>query len=463
MVNKDYLQIFEGNPTMQDLLDHPKWNELITSEVFVYQLLNRTNFDDFASLPKEILNKPAIILSSLEKFYTNKENIPSPLAKDISFCMYCCNLDPKYINLFHDLVESNEELALWYMNEFKPIAIAGFLPEKYLKDISFATVLLKNNINNYSYLSPELRNNLDIYQSVSFSKRVKIYRYTEKVISSNWKVSKDIIINDPECYQYADDILKNDPQFYLDVLQKLKTANSAKLLLKSSNDLIKDNEHCVWQTVLVEPTSLTFASERLINSVSFAQQVISSMEASQISKSFEFWGEHVLNSGLILDELLPKIIEANCLSLVGSELKSNQGFILKALLLDSKQALKACSVSLLSRSDFIINAYHVIDEDNFHRDRYDEYSEQSKVFDHIPSKATEDADYIMNLYKEFKDIFISIIYPKISHNNNSLINYLNSCNHTDDGLVNVLEKMLLKDSLNTNLTNNNSSKKKIKI
>jgi hypothetical protein len=465
MVNNNYLNIFENNPTVEDLVNHPKWSEFLSSEVFVYQLLNRTNFNDFQSLPKEILVKPAIILSSLEKFHINKQSIPGNLSKDISFCMYCCNLEPKYMELFHDLVEMNEDLATWYANEFKSIAIAQFLPKKYLSNQEFGLLLIKNNINNYSYLDYSLRNNLAIYQSLSFQKRIKIYRYTGENISNNWSISKDVIISDPESYQYANETLQTNPKFYLDILKKIKNTTLVKSLLKNAHSVVQDNEHCVWQTCLKEPTSLCFSSKRLLNSVSFAQQVILSMNSTQISSSFEYWEEHVLNSGLILDELLPRIIEANCLSMVGSSLKSNQGFMLKALLIDSKQALDACSPVLLSRPEFIINAYNTLDDKNLHKDRYDEHSEQSQVFNYIPEKCMGDEQYLITLYKEFKDIFISIIYPKIKTKDNALIHFLNLSNQTHDGLHDALEKMLLKDNLDHSLVNNNltSSKKKNKL
>lgn len=465
MVNNDYSTIFEGNPSVEDLVKNPKWSELLSSEIFVYQLLNRTNFNDFNSLPKEILSKPSIILSSLEKFHLNKHSIPGNLSKDISFCMYCCNLDPKYMELFHVLVESTDELAIWYANEFKSVAIAQFLPVKYLSDEKFGLFLIKNNINNYAFLDYSLRNDIGIYQSLSFSKRTKVYRHTGENISNNWSISKDIIVNDPDSYQYANETLQSDPKFYLEILKKLKTTTLAKALLKSAHSLIQDNEHCVWQTCLIEPSSLCFASKRLLNSVSFAQQVILSMNAEQISASFEYWEEHVLNSGLILDELLPKIIDAECLSMVGASLKSNQGFILKAMLVDSKQALENCSPILLSNPEFIINAYNTIDEKNLGKDRYDESSEQSQVFNYIPEKCTGDEQFLIVLYKEFKDIFISIIYPKIKSNDNPLVHFLNLSNQTHDGLHDALEKMLLKESLEHDLTNNNIiiSKKKTKL
>lgn len=465
MVNNDYLNIFEANPSVEDLIKNPKWNDLLSSEVFVYQLLNRTSFNDFDSLPKEILNKPAIILSCLEKFHLNKQSIPGNLSKDISFCMYCCNLDPKYIELFHSLVESNEELAVWYANEFKSIAIAQFLPSKYLSDSKFGLFLIKNNINNYAFLDYSLRDDIGIYQSLSFSKRTKIYRHTGEHISNDWGISKDVIVNDPDSYPYANENLQTNPKFYLEVLKKLKTSTLAKQLLKSSHSHIQDNEHCVWQTCLIEPTSLCFASKRLLNSVSFAQQVILSMNSEQIASSFEYWEEHVLNSGLILDELLPKIVEANSLSMVGSSLKSNQGFILKAMLVDSKQALEACSPILLSNPEFIINAYNTINEKNLGKDRYDEHSEQSQVFNYIPEKCTGEEAFLIALYKEFKDIFISIVYPKIKGNDNSLIHFLNLSNQTHDGLHDALEKMLLKENLEHDLSNSNTTtvKKKTKI
>ena len=465
MVNNDYLNIFESNPSLEDLVKNPNWNELLSSEVFVYQLLNRTSFNDFNSLPKEMLSKPAIILSSLEKFHLNKQSIPGNLSKDISFCMYCCNLDPKYMELFHELVENNRELAIWYGNEFKSIAIAQFLPKKYLSNQEFGFFLIKNNINNYAYLDYSLRDDLSVYQSLSFSKRIKIYRYTGDSISNNWNISKDVIVNDPDSYQYANENLQSNPKFYLEVLKKLKTATLAKVLLKSAHSIIQDNEHCVWQTCLIEPSSLCFASKRLLNSVSFAQQVILSMNSEQIASSFEYWEEHVLNSSVILDELLPKIIGANCLSMVGASLKSNQGFILKAMLEDSKQALEACSPILLSNPEFIINAYNTIDEKNLRKDRYDMHSEQSQVFDYIPEKCTGDEQFLTTLYKEFKDIFISILYPKIKGNDNPLVHFLNLSNQTHGGLHDALEKMLFKESLEHDLTKNNINavKKKNKL
>jgi hypothetical protein len=463
MVNKNYLNLFEGNPSLTELQMHPDWKDLISSEVFVYQLLNRTSFSDFDSLPKEILAKPAIVLSALEKFFLKQIDIPGELSHDISFCMYCCNLEPKYAKLFSSLMEKNENLALWYINEFKAIPIAEFLPHSYCSDETYAQLLIKNNLNNYAYLSEDIRNNTQIFQAFSLSRKAKVYKYAGEKINSNWQLSSQVIVIDPSCYQYADASLQKDPNFYLDILSKIKDKSLIGSLLLSADNSIQDNEHCVWQTILLSPKSLSLASERLLNSTSFAQQVISDMNISQVEESFEHWGLHVKNSGVILEDLLPKILQANSLVHIGPLLKENFGFMLKSILIDSKQTLENCAPSLLCKSEFIIKAYHTIDDKNLHKDRYDESSEQSTVFDYIPEKITDDAEFITDLYKEFKDVFVSIIFPKINQADTTLIHYLNACNQTQDGLLQALEKMLLKDKLQQQLTNEHLSKKKPKI
>lgn len=466
MLNTDYKKLFESNPSIEDLIKNPQWSEWINSEIFVYQLLNKTNFDDFESLSKELLTKPAIILSALEKFYLAEKSISGNLSQETSFCMYCCNLDPKYAKLFNDLLVSNEELTSWYINEFKNLPIAQYLPEKYCSDESVAKVLLSNSLSNYQYLSTPIRNDLSIFKSLKVENRVKVYQFAGDKIHLNWKLSADIISNEPKCYEYASEKLRKDPDFYLDVLNKVTPASHIALLLNSADATIQDNEHCVWQTLLLEPTSLAFASQRLLNSTSFAHQVISSMDEVQTSQSLEYWGLHVKNSRVIFEELLPKIINANCLAILGPELKENSEFMLKAVELDSKQALTCCAPSLLSDAKFIISAYHIVDEKNLHKDRYDENSEQSEVFNFIEPKATEQTEFIATLYKELKDIFISIIYPKIKWEDNPLIQSLNICEEKENGLTEALEKILLKEELQNKLNQNNdehASRKKPKI
>lgn len=463
MVNKTYQHFFEKNLSIEDFINSPEWREAITSEVFVYQLLNKTGFNDFDSLPQEILSKPAIILSSLEKFYLTKKDIPGNLSQDISFCMYCCNLDPKYALLFSKLIESNESLASWYIQEFKNVVISNFLPEKYFSEKPYGIALIKNNIGNYPHLSKELKNDISIYNSLNINQKLKAYKHAGENISSNWNFSVEITSIEPSYYQYISTKLQKNPNFYIEALGKLSNKSSVSELLMHSHVTIKDNEHCVWQSLLLEPKSLSQASRRLLNSTSFAQQVISSMSVEQVSESFQYWELHVTNSGVTLEDLLNKIIQANCLSLIGPELKENQGFMLKAILIDSKQTLESCAPNLLSDAHFIINAYHAIDEKNLHKDRYDEHGEQSEVFNYIPEKSTENIEFITQLYIEFKDIFISIVYPKIKEYDNPLIHYLNLCNQKKDGIMDALEKMLLQNELQKELANDHKPKKKPKI
>lgn len=463
MVNKDYQKLFDANSPLEDFLNHPQWKSWINSDIFVYQLINKTTFDKFDSLPQEIVSKPGIILSALEKFFLNNKLINGSLSEDKSFFMYCCNLDPKYATLFPELLKKEEELVIWYCKEFSKLVIAPYLPSPYLNDKYFATILLKDNIGNYGHLSESLRNNISIYKSLSPKNQIEAFPFVGEQLSSDFSIASFIVIKEPSNYKYVHESLQKKSTFYLNILSKLSLEIDIEELLKTAPEIIRDNEHCVWQTVLQAPKSLMFASERLLNSVSFAEQVISSMNSEQISKSIEYWSLHVKNNAIVFEELLPKIVKAGALNLLGPNLKENMGFMLKAALLDSEQTLECCASKLLGNSLFIINCYHQIDEKNKHKGRYDEFSEQSKIFNYITQDSTNDPIFISSLYKELHDIFITIAYPKIKKNNTPLIQYLNVQEKKNNGLVEALEKLLLHDNLDKQLDNQNQPKKKPKI
>ncbi len=460
---QSYQSFFDASVNIEDITQHPNWKNWIQSDVFVFLLITQTPFDNLDLIPTDILYKPGITLACLEKSYSSNKQINGTLATDNSFCMYCCNLNPKYASLFNAAFLSNPSLIEWYKNEFGNQLTLQYLPQQYRGDLPFVLEYMQKNIENYQFADANIRNDVELFKKQSFENKIKLFPFAGELIKKDWALSCSLISRNPILYSYVDEQLQKDPLFYLDALENIKIDNLAKFLLKNAQENIKDNENCVWKTINKNSNSLCFASERLLNSTSFASQVMSLFTEEQIKTNIEYWSMHVKNSPLVFEELLPKIISANAINDLGEEIKSNYEFMLQAITYDIDQTLENCDINLLENSKFIIDAYKIIYEKNNHHHKYDDDSEQSRVFNYVILTKDNEYQMISSLYEEFTDIFSTIIFPKINHQKTPLISQLKSIDINSPNFSKFLNNISLNEKLTKELGMHDIKTKKIKV
>lgn len=460
MSSISYHHLIKHN-TIEKLYSDPLWNQWIEDEIFIYELINNTSFHDFEKLPLKFQENKTIILAGIEKYFLFGKKLPSSVTKDTLFCMYCCSLDPKYASLFKELLQENRNLVIWYCETFSNsnVTIASYLPDIYKNDLNIAQLCISKNVYNFKYFSIEIRDSLTIYEQIPINKRVEIFLDTGETIKAQWDYAFEAVSHNHNLYHEISLELQKEPDFFL----KLLNESNDKVILKYAHESIRDNEHCVWQATLINELNLPYASHRLLNSVSFAVQVISSLEKDQVANCFGYFGEHVRNHKLSCLEILGKLVDGNALDKIGPELKEDKEFIETAALQDSTQALNCCSKKLLEDSSFFISLYRLIDEKNEHKGRYDDDSEQSNLFSFITEKDSNSSDFLAQLYDSFGDLFITIIYNKIKHHDNPLVHFLNVCSQNNQGLKMAMDKISLKYKLQKELPNEHHDQKRSKI
>lgn len=428
----------------KELLEDPEFKYILQDSSLLYSLLNQRSFQFFEVLPKWIFKD-----FSMSLLLMNYGKPPVSLISDEILS------SPGFLQLVFDNHFSHiqyiptqfltTELLTWYCVSFgKEHTCLKYFP-KTLLNKELCKILVGKNALHFKELPEHFRNDIEIYSEINKKYYKELFEYAGLNIRSNPFLATQALEENAALYNYLSDNLKN-ADFFLRRLSHIPD------LLAHVSDKIKDNEHCVWESVKVNAASLYYASERLLNMPSFASQVCKNMTADDIQHSFEAWGMPVLDNKEFVIEILPKLCQAECLSHVSEKIRGDKEVMRKAINIDP-YSFSFVTLNLTDDISFLIDCFHDLTNKN---------KKGEVLFQYLKSSSFEKPFYLLGLFENFHDIFVQNIYPHISKFNTPLILDLNE-SFESNNLYNFMEKIKLHSILEEELNNKTQLKNTIKL
>lgn len=428
----------------KELLEDPEFKYILQDSSLLYSLLNQRSFQFFEVLPKWIFKN-----FSMSLLLMNYGKPPVPLISEDILS------SPGFLQLVFDnhfshiqyipLKFLNVEILTWYCDTFgKEHNCLKFFPKTLLnKDL--CKILVSKNGLHFKELPEPFRNDIDIYTEINKKYHKDLFEYAGINIRGNPFLATQALEGNAGLYNYLADNLKS-ADFFLRRLTHIPD------LLAHVSEKIKDNEHCVWESVKINAASLYYASDRLLNIPSFASQVCKNMTPEDISHSFEAWGETILDNKEFILEILPKLCQSECLGHVSKAVRSDRELMRKAINIDP-YSFNFITLELIEDVSFIVDCFH---------DLTAQGKKADVLFQYLKPNAFEKPFYLLGLFENFHDIFVHNIYPHLSKFNTPLIMDLNEAFESNN-LYSFMEKIKLHSILEEELNNKTQLKNTIKL
>lgn len=427
--------------TSEEIIEDIDWQTIYSSPTLLYELIKKGKFYHFDKLPPYVFSDVSIATMLMNYANPPVELISKKLFEQQYFIYTVLDNHYSYIQYIpYDCL--THEMLIWYCyNHGKNSNAIEFLPQQLITK-QCAQILASKHKYHFKSLPDIFKNNIDVYQCVNKMYRPEVFQYAGIDIRKNPFLVSEILQQDASLYQYIDNSLKNSNFF----LRQLKNIPN---LLEYATDDIKNNEHCVWESVKLSPGSLVFASERLLNTPSYALQLSQGMDNNSFSKSFVAWGEEVLSHKATILELLPQICDSELVYSISADLRNEPDLMLKFIEKDSYW-FKAISPPLSCDPNFFITCYNLIVE----QDKYTgaKHKRAYALFEYIQPECFNEPSYVIALYDNFKDIFCQVVYAAISHFQTTLIKELKEAHeNSNDHLIHYMEKLKLHYALEKSL------------
>lgn len=438
-----YVNIFKKIRQLNsdEIITDDDWPNILKNDVFIFNLLKRGDFKHLSLLPSHILEQP-VVSSILMRYSVPPINfIPLSTLSNTAFICEALSYDYRHISYIPTSYLTFDILT-WYCQQFgNEEDVISFIPETLLTKDLVKIIVKKNNIN-FCKLPSIYRNDIDVYNCIKKSSKHHVFSFAGKNIKNNPFLVIEALEKSPELYPSIDNSLKT-PDFFLRQLKHIPN------LLEFATDNIRNNEHCVWESIKVMPASLLFASERLLNTPSFALQVSKGMSKTDFERSFAFWGSQIRQHKETIMDLIVLICQSSFVHLISESLRADKDVMLSAIHIDPYW-FKLASRPLSLDPQFLKQSYDILIE----KEQYASTKNKSidKLFSSIDPACFNDPQYLLSLYENFNTIFISVIYPIIIHHDSQLIKELK---HTYDSgeehLVSFMDKIKLRYSLEKSL------------
>lgn len=450
MNNTERPQLFLliNNLSAEEIVKHEKW-EIISHDFYLlYEVLKKGDFIYINKIPFDSLQSFSLSLALFNCPYINEHDIkyiPHKHLNNIEFIIEVLNLNHLYIKILPQDYWDKEPVIQWFCLKYAHLEPLQYLPEKYQSSYDLNKALIKSYSLNYKYLTEDLKNNFELYDLACNKNTVAtLFPLSGNNIKNNKQYALFAIERNTYLYNFLGESLRNNVDFFLELLDKQLDC------LEDSSEIIKDNEQCVWESAKKFPSSLEFASERLLNTPSFCSQLAQDECVIKNNKFFKFWKDNIRNDHEVIRELFGLLSSTNNLDFISINLRNNKDFVLEFVVADIK-ILKYIGEDLLLDSDFFIQAYKLIDQDKEGKGRFDLDSPQSTVFNYITEDAVNDEDFLLAIYQEFGNSFFTVIYPKLRKFQGYLIDMLNNTSQERESLERFMEKLKLKKRLEEGL------------
>lgn len=428
----------------KELLEDPEFKYILQDSSLLYSLLNQRNFQFFEVLPKWVFKdiSMSLLLMNYGKppvTLISHEVLSSPGFLQLVFDNHFSHIQYIPVQFL------TTELLTWYCDTFgKESNCLKFFP-KTLLNKELCKILVHKNALHFKELPELFRNDIEIYSEINKKYYKDLFEHAGINIRSNPFLATQALEENAALYSLISDNLKS-ADFFLRRLTHIPD------LLAHVDSKINDNEHCVWESVKVNSASLYYASERLLNTASFASQVCKDMTINDIQHSFEAWGVSVHGNKEFVTEILPKLCGAECLGHITEELRADRDIMRKAVNIDP-YSFKFITLELIEDVSFLIDCFHDLNKQGKKADI---------LFQYLKPSAFEEPFYLLGLFENFHDIFVHSVYPHISKFDTPLIVDLNE-SFESNNLYSFMEKIKLHSILEEELNNKTQLKNTIKL
>lgn len=434
----DYSSVLEKIKlySCEQLIKSQDWNIISNDIILVLECMKKDDFVYFEKINPDFYNYEEVCY-----LIFNCKNPPIHLISETilskkSFIYKVLNDFPHHFSLISEKF-LNPSILNWFFNQNKNLVIHT----SHLSSLNneMVEILLHNNYLNFQFLPEKYRNSLSVFKSISEDVHPDIFKFAGEHILKNPYIVQSVIKRNPSLYQYVDESLKI-PQYFI----RLLAFSSSILEFAPSN--IKDNEVCVLESISKKPENLIHASKRLLSLSSFAYQVCSKMNTSELKNSFQFWDYSVRNNKEMITSLLYPLSEADCIEYISNELKNDRHFMKEVILQDIKNC-QFLGEQLNTNLEYIFDIMEIMKKNILvNKSIYE-------IFEFLPDKLFESPLNLIKIYNKFKPDFENFIYPKIKYKNTEAIKELNnSVQLLNNGIVSYFEKMKLYHSLEKTLS-----------
>lgn len=447
-IERPDLFLLVDNLNVEEIVKHPQWNNISNDFFLLYELLKKGDFIYVNKIPFKSLQSFTISLAVFNCPYLTEHDvkyIPQKHLNNPEFIIEVLNINYLYINIIPQEFWDKEDIVQWFCLKYSHLEPLQHLPEKYQEYYHLNKALIKSYPLNYRHISNKLKDSFELY-NLAYNKNTvaTLFPISGNNIKNNKEYALHAIERNTCLYKFVGESLRDNADFFLELIDLDFDC------LEEASDIIRDNEHCVWESLKKFPTSLKFVSERLLNTPSFCIQLAQDEHVPKSDKFFKYWGENIRNEPQVIRELFKFLSTTNNLDFISNNLRNNKDFMLEFVVKDTR-ILKYVGNDLLCDSDFFIKAYQLIDQEQEGKGRFDLDSPQSTVFNYINEEAVNDEDFLLAIYKEFGNSFFTVIYPKIRKFQGYLIDMLNNTSQDIDSLERFMKKLRLKQRLEKGL------------
>lgn len=397
----EYAELLDGiRSGKTESFSEGDWVVVASSGELSFELIGNGSKDDLKRLQAKAFESQCSRLALLERGDGSHAMIPDEAWRDASFA--CSAMEASYSNArFVPCAEAPDGFWVWHVERFgKNGDAAKFMPSCAVsKDVAIRLVSL--NGENFSHLPPKYRNDEEVYTAIAHCDKGIAFKSAGRAIRGNASFALAILRTHPECYEFVEGAL-HEADFFIRALSE----NDG--LLEYAGEGVVDNEMCVWESVKANPMTLCYASERLLNSPSFAMQVCDGMDSGDFGRSFGMWSEKTRGNKEFLLSKMQDLCASGCFSKVPEKAKMDKDVALAAVAAHPSNfsELPECLKSDVGFVEKCISAVSEMgyDEIGRHRlmDLYESFSKESlsssSFVGFLCSKGMENGDFDSRMY-----------------------------------------------------------------
>lgn len=428
------------NLTDEELIQHQLWDEIKNNIYLCVELLNSGNFKYLNLIPAYMFDNYSVSLKIFNYSNPDTSFIPESLLLDNNFIITALNKNYNNI-LFIPEKYLNQDIIYWFCLKYPNHSPLTLIPDKYKNENLLIQSLIELNPNNYIDTSNSIKNDLTIFNIIQEKNQIEqFFKFSGDSIRNNKYICSEAIKKSIKLYANIGNKLKNNEEYFIELIKQDLN------LLEFASPFIKDSSQCVLASYIKFPTSLKYASNRLLNSSDFLSQIYdSNIEGFELT--FQYCGTNIFNDIDFCYKYMAEIIKSNFFYLLSPTITNNYAYMKESSLIDIN-SLHFLGDKLSLNSNLFIELYKEIHLTNKKIGTFNLDSQQNKIFEHISQKAANNLNFLVDLNKEFNHIFEQIILPKIKHLEGPLINILNDNNNS---LQKILSNLELQSKLNSTL------------